>query len=86
MAITNYERVGKAMEILKQGLGPFIDREFKSLYKEQATSEATRFLGDDRQLSKKGSTNWTLQAYQNSCGKAGTMSSAAHSATRNAVS
>jgi hypothetical protein len=53
MAITNYERVGKTLEILKQGLGPFIDREFKSLYKEQAIFEATRLFGDDRQLSKK---------------------------------
>ena len=54
MAITNHERVGKAMEILKQGLGPFIDREFKSLYKDQFLSEVTRYLGDDRPLSKKG--------------------------------
>jgi predicted AAA+ superfamily ATPase len=58
MAINNHERVGKAMEILKQGLGPFIDREFKNLYKDQALSEATRYLGDDRQLSKKGIAEW----------------------------
>ena len=31
MAITNHERVGKAMEFLKQGLGPFVEREFKSI-------------------------------------------------------
>jgi len=30
MASTNYERVGKAMELLKQGLGPFVDREIKA--------------------------------------------------------
>ena len=30
MAITNHERVGKAMDLLKQGLGPFVEREFKS--------------------------------------------------------
>src|SRR5271165_6608335 len=58
MAITNYERVGKSMDILKQGLGPFIDREFKNLYKDQAVSEAARYLGDDRQLSKKGIGEW----------------------------
>ena len=28
MAITNHERVGKALELLKSGLGPFIAREF----------------------------------------------------------
>ena len=26
MAITNHERAGKAMDILKQGLGPFLER------------------------------------------------------------
>ena len=29
MAITNHERVGKSMDLLKQGLGPFVEREFK---------------------------------------------------------
>jgi hypothetical protein len=28
MAVTNHERVGKALEVLKAGLGPFVDREF----------------------------------------------------------
>ena len=31
MAITNHERVGKAMELLKAGLRPFVEREFKSV-------------------------------------------------------
>jgi hypothetical protein len=30
MAITNHERVGKGLDLLKGGLGPFVDREFKS--------------------------------------------------------
>lgn len=30
MAITNHERVGKALELLKSGLGPFVEREFVS--------------------------------------------------------
>ena len=30
MAITNHERVGKAMELLRAGLAPFVEREFKS--------------------------------------------------------
>ena len=29
MAITNHERVGKALELLRAGLGPFVEREFK---------------------------------------------------------
>lgn len=31
MAITNRERVGKATDLLEEGLGPFVEREFKSL-------------------------------------------------------
>jgi hypothetical protein len=30
MAITNHERVGKALELLKTGLAPFVEREIKS--------------------------------------------------------
>ena len=48
MAITNYERVGKALELLKSGLGPFAQREFTNVYKDRAESEASRFIGDDR--------------------------------------
>jgi hypothetical protein len=50
MAINNHERVGKAMELLKQGLGPFVEREFRNLYRDKAASEALRFLSDDRNL------------------------------------
>ena len=30
MAISNHERVGKAMDLLKVGLAPFVERELKS--------------------------------------------------------
>ena len=58
MAITNHERVGKAMDLLKQGLGPFVEREFKSYYKDRAPAEATRYLGEDRILAKKTIAEW----------------------------
>lgn len=58
MAITNYERVGKAMEVLKQGLGPFVEREFKNTFKDKAALEATRYIGDDRILGKKAIAEW----------------------------
>src|ERR1019366_2294885 len=58
MAITNHERVGKAMDLLKQGLGPFVEREFKSSYKERAIAEATRYMGEDRLLAKKAIGEW----------------------------
>jgi hypothetical protein len=32
MAISNHERVNKAMDLLKAGLGPFAEREFTNAY------------------------------------------------------
>ena len=32
MAITNHERVGKALDLLKAGLGPFVEREVQERY------------------------------------------------------
>jgi hypothetical protein len=39
MAITNHERVGKALELLKTGLSPFIQREMINVYKEGAADQ-----------------------------------------------
>src|ERR1035437_3368314 len=58
MAITNHERVGKAMDLLKQGLGPFVEREFTNSYKDKAGAEAIRYLGEDRLLAKKAIAEW----------------------------
>lgn len=62
MAITNQERVGKAMELLRAGLAPFVEREFKSQHQEKATEEARRSLGDDRTVAKKPLTDWDVAA------------------------
>ncbi|MBL8540233.1 MAG: DUF499 domain-containing protein [Betaproteobacteria bacterium] len=62
MAITNHERIGKAMELLRQGLAPFVEREFRNLYKGQALSEAGRFVGDDRLLARKQIAEWDAAA------------------------
>jgi len=35
MAINNHERVGKAMELVKAGVGPFVERELKSVYQKR---------------------------------------------------
>jgi predicted AAA+ superfamily ATPase len=60
MAINNRERVGKAMDLLKEGLGPFVEREFRNVYRDKAGSEALRFLSDDRNLVGKGVTEWDV--------------------------
>jgi predicted AAA+ superfamily ATPase len=46
MAITNHERVGKALDLLKDGLAPFVEREMKAQYREQWMSAARASAGD----------------------------------------
>ena len=48
MATTNHERVGKALDLLKAGLGPFVDREVQAAVKAQRVNPATlrRFVDD----------------------------------------
>lgn len=48
MAITNYERVGKMLDLLRNGLGPFAEREFRNVHKERVIDEISRIIGDDR--------------------------------------
>ena len=60
MAITNQERVGKAMEFLQQGLTPFVEREFSGADKAQATSQALRYMGEDRIAGKKPLAEWDV--------------------------
>ena len=62
MAISNQERVGKAMELLRAGLAPFAEREFKHLHQAQASVEALRYLGEDRTVGKKPLAEWDVAA------------------------
>jgi len=58
MAISNHERVGKALEFLKSGLGPFVEREFKNIYEKRALTEAQRFVVSERLDAKKPFSEW----------------------------
>ena len=64
MAITNHERVGKALELLRSGLGPVVERELKNAYqaKAQAQAEAAVFMGEDHLLGKKPIAYWDSAA------------------------
>lgn len=62
MAITNYERVGKALELLKTGLGPFVEREFKSVFQDKAQAHAVMLAGDDRLLAGQPVAEWDSAA------------------------
>lgn len=44
MAVTNAERIGKGLELLKQGLTPFVEREMRSVHGEAWASVALRTL------------------------------------------
>ena len=76
MAITNHERVGKAMDLLRQGLSPFVAREFQSLHKGQALLEAGRFMGEDRLNAKRPTAERDVLRSSGSGGSPGTTSSA----------
>lgn len=62
MAISNHERVGKALDLLKAGLGPFVERELENTYRERAHAEALRFVGEDRLLAKQRPRDWDTAA------------------------
>ena len=62
MAITNHERIGKALELLKAGLGPFVEREMKSTYGDEAQKQVGRFMGADRLPADKPVDQWDVAA------------------------
>ena len=61
MAITNHERVGKAMDLLKAGLGPFVDREVKgALASRRLDAFKLRDYAEDPVLAKKPTAEWDV--------------------------
>ena len=61
MATTNHERVGKALELLKTGLGPFVEREVQGAIKAHRVDTQTllRFV-DDPRLGNRPVTEWDV--------------------------
>ncbi len=60
MAITNHERVGKALELLRNGLGPFCERELLNVYKDRNPGEITALIRDDRVDLNKPMAEWDV--------------------------
>lgn len=60
MATSNHERVGKALEHLKDGLAPFVEREMQAVYGEKAWMEAAQSnIRNERDWQvKKGKVQW----------------------------
>ena len=61
MAITNHERVGKALELLKLGMIPFVERELKVVHGDQWQKVAMKSIRDERAIGKDGQVNWDTQ-------------------------
>lgn len=62
MAVTNQDRVGKALELLKNGLAPFVEREIQSAVKAGTLRmESIQRFVDDPMLSKKSISEWDAQ-------------------------
>ena len=61
MATTNHERVGKALDLLKTGLGPFVDREVHGAVKAHRVDASTlrRFV-DDPRIGDRPVTEWDV--------------------------
>lgn len=62
MALSNHERVGKALELLKDGLAPYVEREFKNTYGDKAHEQAIAIHGDDRLLGNRPMDDWDVAA------------------------
>ncbi|MFZ1124205.1 MAG: Swt1 family HEPN domain-containing protein [Candidatus Baltobacteraceae bacterium] len=59
MAVTNQERVGKAMELLRAGLAPFVEREVQSAIKGGVVRmDGLRRFAEDPMLSNKPIEQW----------------------------
>lgn len=63
MAITNHERVGKALDLLNQGLLPFLEREMEVEFKGKWTDAARESMrADHLAIGKTGAIHWDTQA------------------------
>jgi predicted AAA+ superfamily ATPase len=62
MALTNHQRVGKGLDLLKAGLSSYVQREFESKYGERALEEARARLGTDRLRGDGPFSEWDAAA------------------------
>lgn len=63
MAVTNQERVGKALELLRTGLGPFVEREVQERVKQGSVRMETLYrYAEDPKLEDKPISEWDASA------------------------
>ncbi|MCK6472712.1 MAG: DUF499 domain-containing protein [Planctomycetes bacterium] len=64
MALSNHDRIGKALDLLNQGLTPFVERELQVTYGQAWKDELDKTLKDYQlpKLAKGGGLKWDIQA------------------------
>lgn len=62
MALSNHERVGKGLELLKAGLAPFVEREFQSQFGKDALEEARKRCVTERLDTSQAFAAWDVAA------------------------
>ncbi len=63
MALSNAERVGKALDLLNQGLRPFIERELQAAFGDKWQEQALQSFPDDHPVVRKQEkVDWDTQA------------------------
>ena len=62
MAISNQDRIGKALELLQAGLAPFVEREFQNQHKGDAEAAAREYFKDERVVGDKPIAEWDVAA------------------------
>ena len=60
MAVTNHERVGKGLELLRAGLGPFVERELKHAVRAGSLAGYRRQEIADDPMFRRPSTGWDV--------------------------
>ena len=60
MAVTNHERVGKGLELLRAGLGPFVERELKHAVQAGSLTGYRRDEIADDPMFRRPSTEWDV--------------------------
>ncbi len=60
MAVTNHERVGKALELLRKGLQPFFQREMQAKYGENWLETALQSFKDRWSIDAGEIINWDV--------------------------
>lgn len=63
MAMTNHERVGRALELLRAGLAPFVEREVQQALRQGGISkDVLRRFAEDPLLAQKDIASWDVAA------------------------